>query len=200
MESIRLTGRSGHSSNPTLGVSALEAMHEVIGDILSWRQQLQQSFRDERFEVPFPTLNLGHIHGGDNPNRICAECELHIDLRPLPGMSLEEMREEIRKRLDRRFKQHAIQWQLESLITGTPAFATPEKSPIIEATEKATGHCCHSVAFCTEAPYLTELGIDTIVLGPGDIDQAHQPDEFLALDRIEPMIKTAQDLVKRFCY
>ena len=89
---------------------------------------------------------------------------------------------------------------MESLINGTPAFATPEKSPLIEATEKATGHCCHAVAFCTEAPYLAELGIDTIVLGPGDIDQAHQPDEYLALDRIDPMVKITQDLVKRFCY
>ncbi len=200
MESIRLTGRSGHSSNPALGLNALEAMHDVITDILAWRQQLQKDFHDPRFEVPVPTLNLGHIHGGDNPNRICAECELHIDLRPLPGMPLEEMREGVRKLLKHRFNQQGIRWELESLIAGTPAFATPANSPIIEATEKATGHCCHAVAFCTEAPYLTELGIDTIVLGPGDIDQAHQPDEYLALDRIDPMVKTAQNLVKRFCY
>lgn len=200
MESIRLTGRSGHSSNPALGINALEEMHGVMTDILAWRKQLQTDFRDERFEVPTPTLNLGHIHGGDNPNRICGECELHIDLRPLPGMGLEEMREGVRKLLQRRFSHHDIRWQLESLINGTPAFSTPVKSPIIEATEKASGHCCRAVAFCTEAPYLAELGIDTIVMGPGSIDQAHQPDEFLALDQIDPMVGITQDLVKRFCY
>ncbi len=200
MESIRLTGRSGHSSDPRLGVNALEAMHEVIGDILKWRNKLQKEFRDERFVVPTPTLNLGHIHGGDNPNRICASCELHIDLRTLPGMSLDEMRDALRAQLQHRFNKHPIEWSLEPLIVGTPAFATPDKSPIIEATEKATGHCCHSVAFCTEAPYLAELGIDTIVLGPGDIDQAHQPDEYLALERIDPMVTVVQKLVKQFCY
>ena len=88
MESIRLQGHSGHSSDPSLGNSALEAMHTVIGTLLSWRNELQKNFRDPLFAVPVPTLNLGHIHGGDNPNRICAECELHIDLRPLPGMDV----------------------------------------------------------------------------------------------------------------
>lgn len=200
MESIRLTGRSGHSSNPDFGLSALEAMYEVIGDILAWRQQLQKKHRDERFTVPVPTLNLGHIHGGDNPNRICAESELHIDLRPLPGMALDELREEIQKRLQRRFGQSQIQWQLEQLFPGTPALHTPHQSPLVQEAEKLTRRCCGAVAFCTEAPYLSELGIETIVLGPGDIDQAHQPDEYLALNRIDPMQVSIQQLVKRFCY
>jgi len=200
MESIRLTGRSGHSSNPDFGVSALEAMHEVIGDILTWRTQLQADFSDKRFTVPVPTLNLGYIHGGDNPNRICGECELHIDLRPLPGMELDELREEIKKRLQRRFGQSQIQWQLEQLFPGTPPLHTPAQSPLVQEAEKLTKQCCGAVAFCTEAPYLSELGIETIVLGPGDIDQAHQPDEYLALARINPMQETIQQLVKRFCY
>jgi len=200
MESIRLTGRSGHSSNPDFGVSALEAMHEVIGDILAWRTQLQTNFNDKRFTVPIPTLNLGYIHGGDNPNRICGESELHIDLRPLPGMELDELREEIKKRLQRRFGQSQIQWQLEQLFPGTPALHTSAQSPLVQEAEKLTKRCCGAVAFCTEAPYLSELGIETIVLGPGDIDQAHQPDEYLALARINPMQDTIQQLVKRFCY
>lgn len=200
MESIRLTGRAGHSSNPDFGASALEAMHGVIGDILAWRKQLQADFRDEQFSVPVPTLNFGHIKGGDNPNRICGECELHIDLRPLPGMALAELREEIEKRLQRRFKQTDISWQLEQLFPGTPALHTPASSPLVQEAEALTKRCCGAVAFCTEAPYLSELGIETIVLGPGDIDQAHQPDEYLALDRIDPMQQVIQQLVKRFCY
>ncbi|MCK5383724.1 MAG: acetylornithine deacetylase, partial [Gammaproteobacteria bacterium] len=85
MEAINLQGHSGHSSDPALGNSALEAMYSVIGALREWRNELQQKYYDACFAVPVPTLNLGHIHGGDNPNRICAECELHIDLRPLPG-------------------------------------------------------------------------------------------------------------------
>ncbi|VAW86734.1 Acetylornithine deacetylase, partial [hydrothermal vent metagenome] len=52
---------------------------------------------------------------------------------------------------------------------------------------------------CTEGPYLTELGIETIILGPGDIDQAHQPDEYLALDRIQPTVELLSKLIRQFC-
>jgi acetylornithine deacetylase len=92
MEAIRIEGRSGHSSDPALGASALEGMHRVIGELLQWRAELQARYRNPLFAVETPTLNLGHIHGGDNPNRICADCELHIDIRPLPGMALAELR------------------------------------------------------------------------------------------------------------
>ena len=78
--SIRLTGRSGHSSDPALGNSALEGMHLAIAELLAWRKELQQRYRNPLFAVQEPTVNLGHIHGGDNPNRICAHCELHFDI------------------------------------------------------------------------------------------------------------------------
>jgi len=68
MEAIRLEGRSGHSSNPALGASALEGMHQVIGELLRWRTELQARYRNPLFEVDVPTLNLGRIHGGDKPN------------------------------------------------------------------------------------------------------------------------------------
>ncbi|HCB14771.1 MAG TPA: acetylornithine deacetylase, partial [Gammaproteobacteria bacterium] len=93
---------SGHSSNPALGVNALEGMHAVIGELLRWRGELQARYRNPLFEVAVPTLNLGHIHGGDNPNRICANCELHIDIRPLPGMTLDSLRGELHRRLAQR--------------------------------------------------------------------------------------------------
>jgi acetylornithine deacetylase len=76
MEAIRVDGRSGHSSDPSLGKNALEGMHLVLGEVIQWRSELQQRYQNPAFKVAFPTLNLGHIHGGDNPNRICGECEL----------------------------------------------------------------------------------------------------------------------------
>ncbi len=199
MESIRLTGRSGHSSNPALGVNALEAMQLVINDLILWRGQLQQRYQDDRFTVPVPTLNLGYIQGGDNPNRICEQCELHFDLRALPGMDLNDLRQEIRQRLHTLFRQSAIHWQLTSLINGTAALHTDAQSAIVKAAEKQSCHHSHAVAFCTEGPYLTELGIETIILGPGDIEQAHQPDEYLALDRIQPTVELLSKLIRQFC-
>ncbi|MES9858383.1 MAG: acetylornithine deacetylase [Sedimenticola sp.] len=199
METIRLIGRSGHSSNPALGVNAMEGMHEVIGEILAWRQKLQRDHKNPLFEVEVPTVNLGHIHGGDNPNRICAECELQIDIRPLPGMRLKDLREELRERISNRLKDSKLQLEMESPFSGIPAMETPLTAEIVNACEILTGHPAGAVAFGTEAPYLQQLGMETIVLGPGDIDQAHQPDEYLGLERIEPMVGIVRQLIKRFC-
>ena len=199
MESIHLQGRSGHSSDPSLGNSALEAMHTVIGTLLSWRNELQKNHRDPLFAVPVPTLNLGHIHGGDNPNRICPECELHIDLRPLPGMDLQELRGELHNRVLNSLQDTGIKIRFDALFEGVPAMETAADAPIVELVEKLTGHAPEAVAFATEAPFLSQLGMDAVVMGPGDIAQAHQPDEYLALDRIPPTIDILKQVVDTVC-
>jgi len=199
MEAIRITGLAGHSSNPAYGHNALEAMHKVIAELMLWRDELQQQYTNDLFEVPVPTMNFGHIHGGDNPNRICGACELHIDIRPLPGMNLLELRSELNSRLQKVMPGHGFKLQTRPLFSGTPAMQTPAESKLVKAAEKLTGHIAGSVAFGTEAPYLTELGIDTIVLGPGDIAQAHQPDEYLDIERIEPTVDLLKKFIHKFC-
>ncbi|MBA1444690.1 MAG: acetylornithine deacetylase [Chromatiales bacterium] len=199
MESIRLTGRSGHSSDPSLGVNALEGMHRVIGEVLQWRDDLQQRYRNPAFEVEVPTINLGHIHGGDNPNRICGQCELQFDLRPLPGMVLSDLRAEISSRLERLLTGSGLAWELVPVFAGIPAMETPKDAAIVQAVESLTGFPAGAVAFGTEGPYLNEMGMETVICGPGHIDQAHQPDEYLPLEHIQPAIKLIQSLVKRFC-
>jgi len=199
MEAIHLRGRSGHSSDPTLGNSALEGMHRVLGELLRWRAELQAQNRNPLFDVPVPTLNLGHIHGGDNPNRICADCELHIDLRPLPGMELDALRHTMQERLQRVIEDTGLELSCRPLFDGTPAMETPATSEIVRATESLTGFPASAVAFGTEGPYFNQMGINTVVLGPGDIQQAHQPDEYLAEDRIGPTIELLRKLIQRFC-
>ena len=199
MEAIHLRGRSGHSSDPALGNSALEGMHLVLGELLRWRAELQARNRNPLFAVPYPTLNLGYIHGGDNPNRICADCELHIDLRPIPGMDLQALRETLQARLQGVIRDSGLELSCRPLFDGTPAMETPASSEIVRATEALTGHQAGAVAFGTEGPYFTQMGINTVVLGPGDIDQAHQPDEYLAEARITPMLELLRNLIRRFC-
>jgi len=199
MEAITLTGQSGHSSNPALGNSALEAMHKVITELLQWRAELQAANRNPLFEIPVPTMNLGHIHGGDNPNRICGHCELQIDIRPLPGMALDDLRTELEHRLQTSLGGTQIDFRTRALFAGVPAVETPAESPLVIATEKLTGTKAEAVAFSTEAPFYNNLGMDTVVLGPGDINQAHQPNEYIAITRIKPMVELIKDLVYRFC-
>ena len=199
MEAIHLLGRSGHSSDPSHGINALEGMHQVIGEIMAWREELQRDFHDPQFKVPMPTLNLGHIHGGDNPNRICGECELHIDLRPLPGMALDDLRRSLKQRLDARLADSALQLSIRPLFSGAEAMHTPRESAIVQAAEQLTGYAAETVAFGTEGPFLNAMGMETVILGPGDIAQAHQPDEYLALERLKPTLTMLEQLIQRFC-
>jgi acetylornithine deacetylase len=199
MEAIHLQGCSGHSSDPTLGNNALEAMHRVIGALLAWRTELQLQYSNPLFAIPTPTLNLGHIHGGDNPNRICPECELHIDLRPLPGMDLQELRGELHRKVLETLEDSGITTRFTPLFDGIPAMETPASARIVQLAETLTGQQPEAVAFGTEAPYLRQLGMDTVILGPGDIDQAHQPDEFLALNRLQPTVQLLRQVVDTVC-
>lgn len=199
MERLVIEGRSGHSSDPALGANALEAMTAAMGELLAFRAELQAKYRNPAFTVPVPTLNLGCIHGGDNPNRICAACELQFDLRPLPGMDMEELRAQIRARLAPIAPAHGVILRVEPLFAGTPAMETPADSPLVRAAERLTGHTAAAAAFGTEAPYLRQLGMDAVVLGPGGIAQAHQPDEFIELASIRPTVDVLRGLIRAFC-
>jgi acetylornithine deacetylase len=199
MEGIRLTGLSGHSSNPALGNNALEGMHSIISELIDWRTELQSKFQNPAFEVQVPTLNFGHIHGGDNPNRICGHCEMHIDLRPLPGMAIDELREDMHKRLNLRIADSGLRIEYLPLFDGIPAMETDGDAAIVKVTEKLTGYSSQAVAFGTEGPYFNNMGMDTVILGPGSIDQAHQPDEYLALDQIKPGVQLIKNLINHFC-
>ncbi|TVV44829.1 acetylornithine deacetylase [Thalassolituus sp. C2-1] len=199
MESVRLTGKAGHSSNPDLGINALDAMVPVMNELMNLRRDLAGRYQNAHFAVQVPTLNLGCIHGGDNPNRICGSCELAFDLRTLPGMSNDDLREEIRQRLNPIAEQNRVEFSFEPLFPGVNSFETAATSPLVQAAERLTGHISAAVNYATEAPFLQELGIDTIVLGPGNIDQAHQVDEYLAQDQIEPCVELLRGLIERFC-
>ena len=199
MERIDILGQSGHSSDPRLGHSALEAMHDVIAELRILRSQWQREFDNPQFTVPTPTLNLGCIHGGDNPNRICGQCALEFDLRPLPGMDPQQLRAAIRSRLQPLAERHAVRIDYAPLFASVPPFEQSADSELVRLAERLTGHAAQSVAFATEAPYLQQLGCETLVLGPGDIACAHQPGEFLELARIEPTVQLLRQLIQHYC-
>ncbi|MCU9947338.1 acetylornithine deacetylase [Pseudomonas sp. PDM13] len=199
MERIDILGQSGHSSDPSLGRSALEAMHESIAALVALRGEWQRAFNNPLFNVPQPTLNLGCIHGGDNPNRICGQCSLEFDLRPLPGMEPEMLRAAIRQRLAPLAERHGVAIDYQPLFPAVPPFEEPAGSDLVRLAERLTGHAAEAVAFGTEAPYLQQLGCETLVLGPGDIACAHQPDEHLELSRIEPTVALLRQLIQHYC-
>jgi len=199
MEAVKVIGHSGHSSDPSLGKNALEGMHRAIAGLLQYRGELEHKYHDHHFKVQTPTLNLGHIKGGDNPNRICPECELHFDVRILPGMSVEQVRAEARERLTAALDGSGFEVEFRSLFRGTDPLQTPGTSALVKAAEELTGHKAEAVAFATEGPFLQKLGMQTVILGPGDINVAHQPNESLPIANVEPMLKMLEHFIQRFC-
>jgi acetylornithine deacetylase len=201
MERVRLQGRSGHSSDPSLGLSALDGMHAVLGRLVAYRDRIAREQRDASFDVPHPTLNLGRIHGGDAPNRICAACELAFDVRMLPGMPLDATRAEIHGEVRAAVREAglALDVDTEPLFAGVPAFAAPPGSPWVRELEEATGRSAGTVAFGTEAPFFAQLGIETVVLGPGSIEVAHRPDEHVPLEALSQTVELLRRLVHEHC-
>jgi len=199
MEAVRVVGRSGHSSDPKLGKNALEGMHRAIEGLLEFRGELEHRHHDHHFQVPTPTLNLGHIKGGDNPNRICPECELHFDIRILPGMTVEQVRKEARARLTQVLDGSGFGVEFRSLFAGTDPLQTPGTSELVKTAEQLTGHGAEAVAFATEGPFLQKLGMQTVILGPGDIRVAHQPNEWLPMANVDPTLRMLEHFIQRFC-
>lgn len=199
MEQLRVLGRTGHSSDPRLGNSALDGMARVLEALMRLRVELAERFHNPLFAVPTPTLNLGRIQGGDSANRICGACELDLDVRMLPGMDVEEVRARIRAVAEEALAGSGLTLEHHSLFTGGLAHEVRRDAEILRAAESLTGHGAETVAFGTEAPFLAALGTDTIVLGPGGITEAHRPDEFVRMDRLEPTVTILRSLVQRFC-
>ena len=199
-ESIRVTGKSGHSSDPANGVNAIEIMHKVLGKLTLLQQDLKEKYHNNHFKVPYPTLNFGAIHGGDSPNRIGGACELQIDLRPIPGVSPPELIGLLEEQLSELHACHPGCLHISHMHEPIPPYACAEASPLIKEAELATGLAAESVNYCTEAPFVQQLGCDTLVLGPGHITQAHQPDEYLDLSFVKPTKEVLQHLVRRFCF
>lgn len=199
MERLRVIGRSGHSSDPRLGNSALDGMSRVLTALMTLRDELSARYTNPLFALPSPTLNLGRIQGGDSPNRICGECELDLDLRVLPGMALDEMRALIRARAEQALAGSGLTLEANALFEGVPAFELSGESELVRAAESLTGEAAGTVAFGTEAPFLAALGSETLICGPGGIEQAHKPDEYVRCDRLEPTVGFLQRMVQRFC-
>ena len=195
--SIAIQGSSGHSSNPAMGDNALDAMYHVMGALMAFRKELAQRHSDPSFEVRVPTLNLGCLHAGDSPNRICGHAALEIDLRVLPGMDTAAVLDTLGERV----QAACAPTPVTVTVVNQPVqpYETPPDGVLVKTLEALSGKRARTVAFGTEAPFFQALGMETVVFGAGSIDQAHQPDEYLDGAQIKPMEDALVALIARYC-
>lgn len=197
---ILIGGKSGHSSMPDKGVNAIEIVYFVIEKLMQLKKDLAKNYRNEAFTVTEPTLNFGAIKGGDSANRICGDCYLDIDLRALPGIKDDELLHWLSEALKPVAERFPARITMQELHASSPAFAEPRESDLVKLAEQFSGHCCQAVNYATEAPFIQQLGCQTIVLGPGSIEQAHQVNEYLAFEQIKPTEKILLQFIEKFCF
>ena len=199
MERVVVHGSSGHASDPSLGRNAIDGMHRVIAALMAHREELAKKSRDESFDVPELTMNLGKIVGGDSPNRICARCELHLDLRPLPGMDPNAIRAGLAAAVAEALGDTGLRGEVEALAAGVPPFELDAAAELVGYCRDLVGQDAAAVMFGTEAPYLAQLGMEVVVMGPGSIDVAHQPNENLTLGDLGQAADVYAGLLERYC-
>jgi acetylornithine deacetylase len=196
--SVEFVGQSGHASDPSLGNNALEGMYHLMTALFAYRERIEGQYNDPAFTIPTPTMNLGHIHGGDNSNRICGACTLLIDIRFLPSMTYAVLQSDLEQMAGEIASARNLEVHTKTFGEGR-AMNTDEASEIAQYLTHLTGKRTGSAAFGTEAPYFNSMQTETIVIGPGSINQAHQPDEFLPITQIDPTINMLKSLIDRFC-
>jgi acetylornithine deacetylase len=189
----RVRGRESHSALTPQGVNAIEFAARLIAYIRGIADRLaNEEPRDARFAVPHSTLQTGLVHGGIAVNVVPRDCQFHFEMRNLPSMSHDAMENEIVEYSERELVPQMRRVAAEAGISferglDLPAFGIEPDAPLVRWAQEVarTAHLgTGAVSFATEASIFARAGIPTVVLGPGSIDQAHKPDEYISYAQV----------------
>ena len=185
-----ITGREAHSSYTTQGVNAIEYAARIIVYIRQMADRLQQlETRDYAFTVPFTTMQTGLIRGGLAANIVPKECEFIFEARTLPGASEHKLFQEVKDyaatllpEMQRVEPNAAIKLDM---IASAPGMNMQESDDIVKLAASLTRNKPNgAVSYGTEGALFQAAGIPTVICGPGDIEQAHRPNEFVSLAQL----------------
>ncbi|HEX4952522.1 MAG TPA: acetylornithine deacetylase [Thermoanaerobaculia bacterium] len=200
---LRLTfrGVSAHSGYPHLGRSAVEPAAEAVAALSRLRRQLaaeRPEGGDAFPETPYVALNVGRIEGGEAVNVIPDRCVVEMGLRLLPGMAAEPWVERVQEAIAPAVG--GADWHLE-VLRFTPALATREDAAIVRHLKGLLGQEeILSASYATDGGRLSELGLEPVICGPGDIAVAHKPDEYLPKADLEAAARLVDRLITDFCH
>ncbi len=184
-------GKEAHSSLPDAGLNAIDYGARIVGFVqrLAEREALRGN-RDTGFDVPYTTMQCGRIAGGIAVNTVPKDCNVSVEVRNLPRQAAEALFAEVQAYVDAELApqmraSHAGTGIALELVTETPAHEIAESAPIVQLMRRLTGaQRVSRVAYTTEAGLFQRTGIPTVVCGPGDIAQAHRPNEYVALAQL----------------
>ena len=189
-------GLAGHSSAPHKGVSAVEYAARYVNKLIELREELKKRApKDSIFDPPYSTLQVGGIFGGIAHNVIADKCHVNWETRPVikeDGVFLNEQidkfaNEVLLPKMQKVFPKSNIRKEIIGEVIG---FDRVNKSEACELVSSLTGDNSREVvSFGTEAGLFQEIGISTVVCGPGSIEQAHKVDEFIELNELKKCLK-----------
>jgi len=199
--STHFTGLAGHGSAPDKGVNAVEYAARFINKLMELRVELKKREpKNSVFTPPYTTLQIGRIKGGLARNVIADQCVVDWELRPV----VPEDGEFVNKRMDAYVKDILLPEMKKvypkadikkEIIGEIIGFNKEEKSDAINLVCNLTGDNSRDVvSFGTEAGLFQEIGISTVVCGPGSIEQAHKIDEYVSFDQLKRCLKMLADL------
>jgi acetylornithine deacetylase len=184
-------GFEAHSSLAHIGVNAVEAAAEAVAYLKSMaRRYRDQGPFDPELVPPYTTVHTGTIHGGTALNIVPRDCHFEFEFRHLPDDDPDALLDELRRHvtehieLEMHAAERATGFDFEPM-SHIPGLSTDEDADIVQLAKALTGqNTTAKVSFGTEAGLFQDGGMPAVVCGPGSIDQAHKPDEFIARDQI----------------
>ena len=194
-------GYSAHASDPRKGVSATEFAARYIGKIIEIADRCSvNSDLTSLFEPPYTSFNIGTIHGGVARNITANTCAIDWELRPIPGEDGHVLLAELQYFCDQELLpvMRAVfpDAQINTIIEAdVPGLWAEESSAAVRFIRRVTGlNGSEVVSFGTDAGHFERAGISTVVFGPGSIEQAHKPDEYIELSEISKCLAFLQDV------
>lgn len=185
-----VTGYTTHSSQSDRGVSAVESAAKLISIISEMREQRAHNCDPESpFKPPYSTMTVNVVRGGTQLNIMAGECAFEWDCRSVPGDAARDILEEFTDRargVEAEMRARAPGCRVETVqVTNAPSLAPKAENPAADLAKALTGqNSTDVVAYAAEAGQFQEAGFSTVICGPGSIDQAHQPNEFISLEQV----------------
>lgn len=197
-----VNGSAGHSSGILKEVSAI---HESARLIL-WLEEKMNTLVakgsiDNRFNPPHSSFHVGKINSGIAANVIADHAHFSWDARIIPKDSLQEIREDFENYCRKRESELQVRYPDFKIITKeqhppVPALDTQENQEIVQLLKKINpNHKLGTVAYAAEAGQFAEAGIESIICGPGSIDQAHRANEYITKEELKNCVKMIENLI-----
>jgi len=189
-----VTGKDAHSSKPQLGVGSIMIAAELIAELKRIEERLRPKHFSPRFDPPYATISVGMIDGGIAHNIIPPKCTFSWSVRALPGLDVLGIKNDLDAYAERELipAMRAVSPEcgiVTELQGDLPPFYSGAGSPATSLALKLAGQNeTFAVPYGTEASHFQAAGCSSVICGPGDIDQAHQPNEYVEVAELERCI------------